>query len=68
MSFWSWLTGGKPEAEYRNRGDRNEEAARTLSVAMPMAGAGAALSGKSEKSETEKALSETPEPPPARRD
>ena len=54
MGFFSWLTDRR--GENRNRGDRQQEAARKLSPAMPMAGAGAELAGESNASETEENL------------
>jgi hypothetical protein len=54
MGFFSWLFGGSDD----NRGptDRQQDAARKLSPAMPMAGAGAELDGERNQSETEDAL------------
>lgn len=52
MGLLSWLFRG--EADERN--DRQQEAARKLSPAMPMAGAGAELDGQRDESETEVAL------------
>lgn len=54
MGLLSWLFRG--EGDDRNRNDRQRDAARKLSPAMPMAAAGAALDGEREESETEEAL------------
>ena len=40
----------------RGRNDRQRDAGRKLSPAMPMAGAGAQLAGERDESETEEAL------------
>lgn len=54
MGVFSWLLGDR--GDNRNRNDRQQDASRKLSPAMPMAGAGAELDGEQDKSETEKAL------------
>ena len=54
MGLFSWMfgdTGGD-----RRRNDRQRDAGRKLSPAMPMAGAGAELAGEKDDSETEAAL------------
>jgi len=53
MGWLSWLTGRDGE---NRRCDREQDAARKLSPAMPMAGAGAELAGESNASETEETL------------
>lgn len=57
MGIFSWLFGSStnPEPEDRERRAPERVAARKISPAMPMAGAGALLSA-TPKSETEKAL------------
>lgn len=54
MGLLSWLFRG--EGDDRNRNDRQRDAARKLSPAMPVAAAGAELDGEREESETEEAL------------
>jgi len=54
MGLLSWLFRG--EGDNRKRNDRQQDAARKLSPAMPMAAAGAELDGQREESETEEAL------------
>jgi hypothetical protein len=54
MGLFSWLFSS--EGEDRNRNDRQRDAARKLSPAMPMAAAGAELDGEREESETKEAL------------
>jgi hypothetical protein len=53
MALLSWLFG---RGDDRNRNDRQRDAARKLSPAMPMAGAGAELDGQRGQTETEEAL------------
>lgn len=55
MGIFSWLLDHN-DPDNTERGDRQQDAGRKLDGAMPMAGAGAELSGKEQKSETEKAL------------
>jgi hypothetical protein len=52
MGLFSWLFGSKTE----DRDRRRDDAARKISPAMPMAGAGAELAGQDRDSETERAL------------
>ena len=54
MTWFSWLFGETGDNRHRN--DRQQDAGRKLSPAMPMAGAGAELDGEQHESETEKAL------------
>jgi hypothetical protein len=54
MGLLSWLFRG--EGDDRDRNDRQREAARKLSPAIPMAAVGAELEGQREDSETEEAL------------
>lgn len=54
MGLISWLFG--ESGENRDRKDAEQDAGRKLSPAMPMAGAGAELSGQDHDSETEDAL------------
>jgi hypothetical protein len=49
MGIWTWLFGSSED----ERDHRETDADRKLSPAMPMAGAGADLSGESENGETE---------------
>jgi hypothetical protein len=62
MSLWSWLTGTNAQPDNRNRGSSQQEADRRLSIAMPMAAAGATLGAQPEKSETEKELDRAVDP------
>ena len=55
MRWLTWLFGSNDENE-KSRNDRQNDASRKLSPAMPMAGAGAELAGQGEGSETEEAL------------
>ena len=52
MRLLRWLFGSGTD----NRDRRKEEAERKISVAMPMAGAGAELAGEHARSETEEEL------------
>ena len=54
MGWFAWLFGDG--GDNRRRNDRQQDAGRKLSPAMPMAGAGAELDGERDESETEKAL------------
>jgi hypothetical protein len=54
MGLFSWLFGDG--GDNRGRTDRKQDAGRKLSAAMPMAGAGAELSGERDRTETEDAL------------
>ena len=54
MRLFSWMFGDS--GGDRGRNDRRWDAGRKLSPAMPMAGAGAELSGQRDESETEEAL------------
>jgi hypothetical protein len=52
MGIWTWLFGCGHDDRERHKRD----ASRKISPAMPMAGAGAELSGQSDHSETEENL------------
>jgi hypothetical protein len=54
MKLFQWLFGSTPD--HRDR--RAEDAERKISIAMPMAGAGAELAAEHVESETEKELRE----------
>ena len=54
MGLFSWLF--KDSGGDRGRNDRQRDAGRKLSPAMPMAAAGAELDGEKDESETENAL------------
>ena len=54
MGFFSWMFGAPEDRDAPT--ERQQDAARKLSPAMPMAGAGAELDGEPAKSETEDAL------------
>jgi hypothetical protein len=55
MKLLEWLFGSTPD----NRNRRAEDSERKISIAMPMAGAGAELAAEHVESETEKELRET---------
>jgi hypothetical protein len=52
MGFWTWLFGSNEDGRDRRQSDVD----KMVSPAMPMAGAGAELSGESENSEPEEDL------------
>jgi hypothetical protein len=52
MKLFEWLFGPTPD----NRDRRAEDAERKISIAMPMAGAGAEVAADHVESETEKEL------------
>ena len=54
MGLFSWMFGDS--GGDRRRNDRQRDAGRKLSPAMPMAGAGAEIAGERDESETEEAL------------
>lgn len=54
MGLFSWMFGDA--GDDRGRNERQRDAGRKLSPAMPMAGAGAELVGERDESETEAAL------------
>ena len=54
MGLFSWWFGDS--SGDRGRNDRQRDAGRKLSPAMPMAAAGAELDGEKDESETEAAL------------
>lgn len=61
MGLFSWLLGDRGDNRLRN--NRQQDAGRKLSPAMPMAGAGAELDGERDSSETEAALERATEKP-----